>query len=82
MGAGACVRACSSSQVSFFRPNLRFSVRDKDRRDPLAGLLQLVGEQQERAEQAHRAKGGRGPCPPPSGIVYCLSRDESEQVAM
>ncbi|KAG1669021.1 hypothetical protein FOA52_000615 [Chlamydomonas sp. UWO 241] len=57
---------------SFFRSNLRFTVVDKqsgvddnDRPQPFAQLIDYILEQ------------GEGAC----GIVYCLSRDESETVA-
>ncbi|KAJ9510093.1 hypothetical protein QJQ45_015561, partial [Haematococcus lacustris] len=124
-------------KVSFFRPNLRFAVLDKQygvddrgRPQPLASLVDYIQDQNDLAaapaldahgqqpplrqqqQQAGRVlgrqgphqqqRGGRGAAglghrggaggraggggprgggpPLPSGIVYCLSRDESEQV--
>lgn len=54
-----------ATQVSFFRPNLRLSVVPKDPKEPLGQLLAILEAQPP------------GVC----GIVYCLSREESESVA-
>ena len=59
-------------QASFFRPNLKFSVIEKEygvgddcRPQPASTLVDYIHDQ------------GQGAC----GIVYCMSRDESEHVS-
>lgn len=52
-------------QVSFYRPNLQLRVVMKDGRDSFDQLLAYLEAQD----------------PAASGIVYCLSREESENVA-
>lgn len=78
--------------MSFFRQNLHFSVRDKTygeddlgRPQPLASLIDFIEEQNAlamgRASAAQEMGNAQAQAQLPSGIVYCLSRDESEQVA-